>query len=368
VAPHLVIRVATRLNVGGPTRHIASLMHRMPARFAQILVAGIASPDEGEGMLEVPGERRVVRDLVRPAAPAADRRAYAELLRMFREERPAVVHTHQAKAGILARSAAVSAGVPVVVHTYHGHTFRGYFRWPWSAVARVLERRAAARSSALIAQAAGQADDLARFLGRAARERTRVILPGIEPPERKARPRDGEGRTRVVFPARLEPVKDPLLMLDVARRLPSHFEVHAFGDGSLGREVARAVAADAALRGRVVLHPATPERAAMFDGGAVTLLTSREEGTPLALLESQAFGVPVVAPDVGAVRSVVAPGGGIVVARDPAALAAAVGRAADGGIAAGAPEWVLARFGAERMVGEVAALYDELLRGVTCGA
>jgi glycosyltransferase involved in cell wall biosynthesis len=363
VGQSLAIHVVTRLNVGGPTRQIASLMRRMPARFAQILVAGKAQPGEGEGVLDVPGERIRLDSLVRPVSPLADRRAFGDLVRIFRERRPAIVQTHQGKAGWVGRAAAAATGVPVIVHLFHGHTFRGYFRWPMSMLVRRFERRGARVSSALIAQAPSQAEDLAHFLGEETRKKTRVILPGIEmPPAGAAPPKAMPGeKRRVVFPARLEPVKDPMLALEVARRLPEGFELHVFGDGSLGRAVARILAGDPALRERVVLHPPTPEREEIFDGGAVTLLTSREEGTPLALVESQAFGVPVVAPDVGAVRSVVAPGGGLVVPRNAAALAAAVEQVARGGIAPDAVAWVRERFSAERMVAEVAALWDELL-------
>src|SRR5262245_31691432 len=105
--PALVLRVVTRLNVGGPTRQIASLMARLPAeRFSQILIAGRAAPDEGEGLIPVPGERLAIEDLRRPPSPLADRRAYRALVAAMRRLRPAVVHTHQAKAGWLGRMAA----------------------------------------------------------------------------------------------------------------------------------------------------------------------------------------------------------------------------------------------------------------------
>lgn len=355
--PALVLRVVTRLNVGGPTRQIASLMARLPPdRFSQILAAGPAAADEGEGLIAVPGERVAIQDLRRPPSPFADRRAFRELVALIRRVRPAVVHTHQAKAGWLGRMAAAAAGVPVVVHTYHGHTFRGYFSWPWSQIARALERRAAGKSTALIAQAASQADDLEAFLGEAARAKTRVIAPGVEMPRAAPlRRREPGAPARVVFPARLEPVKDPLLALAVAARLPPGFELHVFGDGRLRGEVE-------SRRGpNVFLHPPETDRAALFGQADVTLLTSREEGTPLSLIESQAFGVPVVATDAGAVRSVVAPDGGHVAPRDPDALAAAVVRASREGIGPGAAAWVRESFSAERMVREVAALYDELL-------
>lgn len=363
MAPVVVLRIVTRLNVGGPTRQIASLMSRLdPARYSQILVTGRARADEGEGLIDVPGERVVLEELQRPIAPLSDWRAYGKLVALCRRLRPAIVHTHQAKGGVVGRMAAAAAGVPVVIHTYHGHTFRRYFGWPKSALLRSAEKLAAARSTALIAQAESQADDVASFLGAAARKKTRVIPPGIELPEAAAAAPRPTGRMRIVYPARLEPVKDPLLALEVLRRLPPEFELHVFGDGSLRGAFERSVRA-AGLAERVTIHPASHDRGLLYEGKAVTLLTSREEGTPLALLESQAWSVPVVAPDVGAVRSVVAPGGGQVVKRHAAALAAGVIEAARSGTSPGVPAWVRERFSAARMVGDVAGLYEELLAG-----
>jgi glycosyltransferase involved in cell wall biosynthesis len=237
-----------------------------------------------------------------------------------------------------------------------------------SVFLRSLEKAAARRSTALIAQAAAQAADIASFLGPRATAITRVIPPGIEVPgESSATPPARDGKMRVVFPGRLEPVKDPALALDVLALLPPAFELHVFGDGSLRDAVRRRIAAAPGMGSRVVLHPPTAARADLFAGAAATLLTSREEGTPLALLESQAFGVPVVAPDVGAVRSVVAPGGGMVVAREAKALAAAVVEVARTPASPEAARWVRERFSAARMAADVAALYEELL-GTTSGA
>jgi glycosyltransferase involved in cell wall biosynthesis len=362
-----VVRVVTRLNVGGPTRQVASLMARLDAaRYPQVLVSGVATPREGPGVIEVPGERMEIPDLVRPVSPSADRRAFRALVALFERIRPSIVHTHQAKAGWVGRMAAARAGVPVVVHTYHGHTFRGYFPWPQSTLFLALERMAARRSTALIAQADAQAADVRAYLGADARSRVRVIAPGVElddaAPRRAAVPR---GRVRILFPSRLERVKDPMLALDVVRLLPEGYELHVFGDGSLRDVVARAVAGDARLAHRVTLHAMSGDRAAVFGAGEVTLLTSREEGTPLSLIESQAYGVPVVAADVGAVRSVVADGGGRVVARRADALAAAVVEAASAGVTDPARAWVTSRFAASRMARDVAALYDELLARVS---
>src|SRR5260221_8231412 len=65
--------------------------------------------------------------LGRETRPLADLATLWQLYRAIPQSRPAIVHTHTAKAGVLGRIAARLAGVPIVVHTYHGHVLPGYF-------------------------------------------------------------------------------------------------------------------------------------------------------------------------------------------------------------------------------------------------
>jgi glycosyl transferase family 4 len=127
-----VLRVITRLNIGGPAINAALLSTRLdPDRFATLLVAGSESPNEGS-MLELGrlGDGialRRVPALGREISPVDDLRALAAVTRIAREFRPHIVHTHLAKAGTIGRVAARLAGARAVVHTYHGTVFRGYF-------------------------------------------------------------------------------------------------------------------------------------------------------------------------------------------------------------------------------------------------
>ena len=97
----------------------------------------------------------------------------------MRAWRPAIVHTHTAKAGLLGRLAARAAGVPTVVHTYHGHVLRGYFSPAKTALFRRLETRLAAAADALVAVSESVKQDLVD-LGIARAEKIRVIPLGLE--------------------------------------------------------------------------------------------------------------------------------------------------------------------------------------------
>ena len=128
--PPRIARVITRLNIGGPARHVTILTVRCGPEFDGVLLVG--EPEAREGSLlddaVAAGANLVhVPHLRRPLSPLADLRAFIWLLRYFRRERPAIVATHTAKAGSLGRLAAAVAGVPIIVHTFHGHVLDGYF-------------------------------------------------------------------------------------------------------------------------------------------------------------------------------------------------------------------------------------------------
>ena len=119
-----VVRVFSRLNIGGPAVHVILLSAGLrPLGYETRLVVGQESAREGN-MLSLATEKNVVCEQVaglgREIAPLSDLRALVGLHRLFRAWRPTIVHTHTAKAGLLGRIAARTARVPVVVHTYHG--------------------------------------------------------------------------------------------------------------------------------------------------------------------------------------------------------------------------------------------------------
>src|SRR5712691_8473116 len=128
----LILRVITRLNVGGPAINAALLSARLdPDRFDTLLVAGSESATEGSmlelGRLNEGLALRRVPELGREISPLDDFRALMSVTKIAREFRPDIVHTHLAKAGTIGRVAGRLAGVRTVVHTYHGTVFRGYF-------------------------------------------------------------------------------------------------------------------------------------------------------------------------------------------------------------------------------------------------
>ncbi|MDP9262530.1 MAG: glycosyltransferase, partial [Actinomycetota bacterium] len=132
--PIRVLRVIARLNVGGPALHVSYLTRELDRiGYETTLVAGAIGESEGsmEWVAEGLGLEPVyLPSLQREISPAHDLAAARQLLRLIRELRPDVLHTHTAKAGAVGRLAARLAGPArprAVVHTFHGHVLRGYF-------------------------------------------------------------------------------------------------------------------------------------------------------------------------------------------------------------------------------------------------
>lgn len=370
-----VVRLITRLNVGGPARQALLLTRDLADRFDTVLAAGRATDVEGELLDEAVPVHRV--PLVRPTDPTNDSRALVAVRRLLIETRPAILHTHMAKAGTIGRMAARTvASRPRTVHTFHGHVLDGYFRPSTQRAFIEVERRLARTTDVLIAVSPEIRDALLDLrIGRPAQ--FHVVSLGFDLSRFLAVERPaGALRARLGLPAdvplvgivgRLVPIKDVATMLAAMAELPAaHLAV--VGDGEL-RPALEAAARQLGVAGRVHFTGWWADVAEAMSDLDVVALTSRNEGTPVALIEAQAAGRPVVATDVGGVRHVVGDGeGGYLVAPgDVTALADRIGRlVADPGLrgemGAKGRASIRHRFGKESLLDAIADIYIDLLR------
>lgn len=383
-------RVITRLNIGGPSIQAVRLTTALEAYgFSTVLFHGRLGAGEGDmSYLIPPGtDARFVDSLCRPLSPLDDLRTLLRLYKEFRRMRPRLVHTHMAKAGMLGRlaAAAYNATAPRrdrarVIHTYHGHVLDGYFGAVATRIFIALERALARLSDRIIAiSPAIRSDLLQKYrIGRDAQYRVVPLgfdlspFAGVNAATRLAARRAlnlAEGAPVISTVGRLTPIKQPRLFLDVvhlvAQRHPDVVALMA-GDGELRGDV-EAYAAELGIADRLRLLGWRKDLATIYAATDVFLLTSRNEGTPVALIEAMASGTPGVSTDVGGVTDVI---GGPDAGRtapfgDAAGLARAIEdllrdpalRAATG---ARARARVLERYDINRLVADIAALYGEL--------
>jgi glycosyltransferase involved in cell wall biosynthesis len=383
--PVRVLRVIARMNVGGPAYHVSLLSGRMDqARFPTLLVSGRVASGEASSadLAQRYGARHVhVEHLGPELRPLDDLRAFREVGRIARAFRPHLVHTHTAKAGFIGRLAAQVCGPPrpIVVHTYHGHVLEGYFSRPVTAFYRFLERAMARRSDRMIGVSTATVNDLVR-LGVADRSKFEVIPLGLDldgflalAPGPGGRFRDelGLGPDDVLATSvgRLVPIKRLDVMLRAiarARDAGAPTTLAVVGDGDLRGEL-EALAASLGCAGAVRFLGYRRDLADIVAATDIALLTSDNEGTPVALIEAAAGARPMVATSAGGVPDVVVPGTGLLADRgDHEGIARALVElsgdpALRQAMGARARDHVRARYRYEALLANMTSLYERLV-------
>lgn len=348
-------------SAGGIRRHVAALAERLPEHGWAAETAGPGGVLDGLAELHhhvrVPGPGPALLGAVRALRKAVDR-SDAE-----------VIHAHGLKAGWLA--ALARTGVPVVV-TVH-NVVLDEAAGPQAVLLRRLEAALPSRAAATIAVSGDIAAHL-RPTG-AAIDVVRPVGPEPRPRRSPAEVRAGigvpGGVPLVVALARLHPQKDlPTLLRAIAQVRSSHPEVHlaVFGEGPEEQRV-RALVAELGLGEVVHLHAPTDDAAGALVAADVVAVSSIWEGSPLVVAEALELGRPVVATAVGAIPDLVLDGktGRLVEPSDPGALAAGIRSLLDDREAAAemgeaGRQRVLERLDRDRLVAEVAAVYERVLR------
>jgi glycosyltransferase involved in cell wall biosynthesis len=304
-----VARIITRLNVGGPSIQAMELSERLTGRgFDTLLVHGRLGEGEGDMryLLSDAARVRQISTLQRAIAPIDDARTLARLVRLLGEFQPHIVHTHMAKAGTLGRIAAAiynrtrGRRAPArVVHTYHGHVLDSYFSPARTRVFIGIERRLAGVTDAIVAISPEIRHELLDEHGIGAVGQYRVIplgfelaaLASIDDTARRAARADLDlppGAHVVSTVGRLTAIKDHRLFLETAQLIARADPDALFlitGDGELRKELEKA-AADLGIGGRTRFLGWRRDLATIYGATDVFLLTSRNEGTPVALIES----------------------------------------------------------------------------------
>ena len=384
--PIRILRVIARLNMGGPAIHVSSLAAGLETRgYHTTLVAG--SLARGEDSMAYVAERLGVSvvsvpEIQREVAPLHDAKSIRRLTAIMREERPHILHTHTAKAGALARAAALVAGKarpPIVVHTFHGHVLKGYFGPGRTAFFRQVERNLARASDVLVAVSPEVRDELVES-GIARTEKFTVIRLGIPLDERLGDPTAdldyrrlygiAEDSFVIGWVGRMTGVKDANAVLEIVRATRERgvdAVLCMVGDGP-DRERLEQVAHDLGIARSTFFVGYQEEIAGYYRLFDAFLLPSVNEGTPVSAIEALASGTPVVATRVGGVPDVVhdgvdgflfEPGDTSAAAERLAALAADPRLRARLGESGRA--YVRERYSVERLVDDVDRLYRTLL-------
>lgn len=398
-----VVRIIARLNVGGPAKHVVWLTSGLEeAGYRSLLVAGTVP--EGEEDMSYFAEQTGVTPLYIPEMSREislkDGITTWKLFRLLLREKPDIVHTHTAKAGTVGRVAGLfyrwlTPGVLVgrprpckFVHTYHGHVFHSYYGRLKTGVFLAIERLLARLvTDRLVVVSGQQAEEIGRKFRVGRADQIRVIRLGLDLDifsnyaSRRARFRQELGIdddvTLVGIVGRLTEIKNHEMFLQSVAR--TNFENVRFvivGDGSL-RETLEQQARSLGLEKKVIFAGGRKDPEYFYPALDICALTSRNEGTPLTLIEAMANARPVIATSVGGVVDLVGrveeegdynvcERGISVRPYDVDAFAAGLGRLIEDkslgdSLGRRGYEFVKQNYGKERLLEDIKDLYGQLL-------
>jgi glycosyltransferase involved in cell wall biosynthesis len=296
-----VLHVIARLNVGGTARYITRLVeelsqHKIKAFVATGYVQGSEVEDPSAKKLKVIR----IPSLGRQVNPIKDHFAFKQLIKVVKEIKPDILHTHTFKAGYIGRTKTSeinkAAGKQVkFVHTFHGHLFDDpEFSGVKSTIITSLERRFAKHTDGLVTVGAQVGKELLeRKIGQS--KQFTNIPPGVDPLKiPKAMPRK---KITIGWIARVTGVKNPMRALEIARQFPDAQFLLA-GGGDLLDQVKTQAPRNTKVLGWT-------DASKLFAASDIILSTSENEGMPIALIEAQLASKPVVATKVGGVAEVV---------------------------------------------------------------
>ena len=308
-----VLRIIARMNIGGPAIQITGLMQNLPKlQFDQLLLTGYCDENEVDYLEAKKISLPIIRlnGFGRSINLLTDLKVFFEIRKVIKIFDPDIVHTHTAKAGFLGRLAAISIfRKQIRVHTYHGHLLHGYFGKIKTRLLVWIESFLARYTDSLIAVGEKVRNDLIEAkVGQ--KRQFNVIGPGLKLGELSRRdlalksfdvPKD---KFIVSWIGRAEPVKAPDRLIEVAnecymRKIDIHFVLAGEGKliGGL-KERAKSLNLPITFLG----WQSEIERVLSFSD--LVMLTSENEGTPLALIQAQMAGIPVLATDVGSASEV----------------------------------------------------------------
>ena len=327
-----ILRIVNRFNLGGPVFNAAYLTKYLPSSYETLLIGGQEEPHEDSALYilnQLGISYEVIPELKRPISLANDYAAYKKIKTIIQQFNPDIVHTHASKAGLIGRLAAYKAGIPIIVHTYHGHVFHSYFGPIKTSLIINLERYLARKTTKIITISSIQDNEIKHFLRLSSSSKKTTVIPlGIDT-HKFIPPSDSQNRRAsfcqyyhlpndaviIGIIGRLVSVKNHALFLSAFAKAKNQTKKKLVavivGDGDLRSSLEK----QADLLG---LSTATPQHPidnpdiiftswirkieTIYPVLDIVALSSVNEGTPVSLIEAQAAEKIVVSTNVGGVN------------------------------------------------------------------
>jgi len=314
-----IVRIIARLNIGGPARNAVLLSEGFTET---VLVCGGVSKAEGD-MMYFAREKGInpiiIKELARELSWKDDWAAFWKIYKIIREVKPDIIHTHTAKAGALGRMAGiiyrwrVKGGGCILVHTFHGHVFSGYFGKIKTIFFIWIERFLALFTDRIITVSEALKKELVEKYKIASETKFSVIELGFELDELFKLPlRENIENINIGIVGRLVSVKNHRMLFNVLSTLhpppfTQTFRLIIIGDGEMRIKLEK-YAEELGIRDMVEFKGWVKDLCKIYEGLDIVALTSLNEGTPVSLIEAMAAGRPVIATNVGGVKDIVKDG------------------------------------------------------------
>jgi glycosyltransferase involved in cell wall biosynthesis len=294
------------MGMGGADKQLLSAAHEMRARGHDILIVSLTAL--GPMGLEARTLGLRTESLEMPRG-IPDPRGMVRLVRLVREWRPDVVHSHMVHANLMARMLRIFAPVPVLVSTIHNIYEGGRILMTGYRLTNNL-----ADHMTIVSQAAAD-----RFIneGIVPKPMLTVIPNGVDTDRFQNVPNGVRQSLRATLGLAGEFVWLAVGRFEIAKDYPNM--LHAFaavrqqqpaavlllvGGGSLQAET-EALAESLGLSGRVRFLGIRPDVPELMTAADAYVMSSAWEGMPIVLLEAAAAGLPVVATLVGGNHEVI---------------------------------------------------------------
>ena len=379
-SPIRVMRIIARMNVGGPAVQVSGLMRGFSStEFDHRLYTGFCATDEADYLDSVATDIKAIRidGLGRRVSLRGDIRAFLSLVKVIREFKPHIIHTHTAKAGFLGRLASlVSFQKSFRVHTFHGHLLNGYFGSFKRTLVVIAEKSLALITQQLLAVGDKVRQDLLKA-GIGSKGKFGLMPPGLAignlPFKNDALTFFGLNNERLqcAFIGRVTQIKRPDRFLDVVSEIKKRnisLDFFIAGDGELLKVCRERIIAEN-LPVEVLGWQSDIEK--VLSAADIVVLTSDNEGTPLSLIQAGMAKLPVVSTNVGSVPEIVLDSvTGLITSLDVQEIADALeklvsDKALRAQLGIEAQEFTLANFGVQRLVQDHELLYKKLLSSPT---
>ena len=318
-----VLRIINRFNIGGPIYNAVLLSAFMPEEYETLLIGGMPEENEANSLYiaEKYGVSPVlISEMQREPNLMNDNKALKKIKEIIRTFQPDIVHTHASKAGALGRKAAFDCGVPIVIHTFHGHIFHSYFSWWKTSLYQLIERRLSKKTTGIIAISAIQKNELSLKYKICHPSKIKIIPLGFDLSPFNENLKEKREHTRnsyelegsdiaVAIIGRLVAIKNHQMFLDIIdkvnQKTSKKVVYFIVGDGEESLTIQESIK-PLKEKGMDIRMTSWIKDIATFNAGMdIICLTSKNEGTPVSLIEAQAAGIPIIATNVGGIKDII---------------------------------------------------------------